>query len=218
MISDNAGCFGGAEARQFQTQYGFTMTHTSPARPQSNGKVEQANGVLKKILAQIILNDRNINLGTALARAVTIYNRRVSPSGYSSYFLLFGTQPPEEELSYPVYSREATEEEEQQWAKELVKSSAAPIARSYVSSIKASRAKVREYLQEKKALMRVYAPGDWVLRVRQRKNKFEPFYNGPWAISQSHSGNTYSLISPGGYKLLNRYNGTNLFPAYTRDG
>lgn len=142
----------------------------------------------------------------------------MSPAGYSPYFLLFGTQPPEEEQIYPMYTREATEQEEADWSEELVKIHAAPIARNYVNSMRAARAKTREYLQEKKALIRTFAPGDWVLRVRQRRHKFEPYYDGPWAISACHSGNTYSLISPGGYKMINRYNGSNLFPAYSRDG
>ena len=61
---------------------------------------------------------------------------------------------------YPIYIREATDKEECEWAHELVKSHSAPIARSYVNSLKASRAKVREYLQESKALMRTYSRGD----------------------------------------------------------
>ncbi|KHJ32457.1 putative tkp3 protein [Erysiphe necator] len=218
IISDNAGCFAGIEAQNFQAKYKLNFTHTTPVRPRSNGKVEQANGVLKSILARTILENRLQPLHSLLAHAVAIYNRRISPSGYSPFFLLFGTKPPEEELIYPIYVREPTPQEEIKWATELAKSHAAPISRSYVNSMRASRAKVREYLQEKKALMRTYVPGDWVLRVRQRRHKFEPFYDGPWAISACHPSNTYSLISPGGYKLINRYNGTNLFPAYSRDG
>ena len=217
IISDNANCFLGIEAQEFQRKHKFTMSHTTPNRPQSNGKVEQVNGILKGILVRSILDNPSIPLPTALARAVYIFNPRVAPTGYSPFFLLFGTQPPEEEISYPMYTREATKEEEIKWANELVKSHPAPIARSYVNSVKAARSKTREYLQESKALMRVFAPGDWVLRARQRKHKFEPYYDGPWAISACHPNNTYSLISPGGYNLLNRYNGTNLFPAYTRD-
>lgn len=49
--------------------------------------------------------------------------------------------------------------------------------------MKAVRDRTRVNLQEKKALMRIYTPGDWVLRVRQRKHKFEPFYDGPRAIA-----------------------------------
>ena len=48
--------------------------------------------------------------------------------------------------------------------------------------MKAARAKTREYLQESKALMRTFSIGDWVLRARQKRHKFEQFYDGPWAI------------------------------------
>ncbi|KAI0994299.1 hypothetical protein K3495_g13883 [Podosphaera aphanis] len=218
VISDNAGCFSGIEAQTFQTAHNLSFTRTTPARPRSNGKVEQANGVLKSILIRILLDNTTLELSQALAQAVMMFNRRVSSNGYSPYFLLFGTQPPEEELAYTNYEREATEQEEREWAEELARSHAAPIARSFVGSIKASRDHTRAYLQESKALMRSYAPGDWVLRVRQRRHKLEPYYDGPWAVSACHNGNTYSLVSPGGYKLINRYNGTNLFPAYVRDG
>lgn len=129
IISDNAGCFKGTNAQNFQKRYNLNMTHTTPIRPQSNGKVEQANGVLKGILARAILDNRKAPLTDTLDRAVTIYNRRISTSGYSPYFLLFGTQPPVTELIYPVYSLEATDLEEAKWAKELAKFHSAPIAR-----------------------------------------------------------------------------------------
>jgi hypothetical protein len=57
-----------------------------------------------------------------------------------------------------------------------------------------------------------------VLRVRQRAHKHEPYYDGPWAIASCHTGNVYTLRSPGGITLQNKYNGTNLFPAYSTDG
>ncbi|KHJ35256.1 putative tkp3 protein [Erysiphe necator] len=218
IISDNAICFTGVEARRFQQSNSLKFTHTTPARPQGNGKVKQANGILKGIFSRTILENKHTPLQESLARAVSIFNRRMSPAGYSPYFLLFGTQPPEEEQIYPMYTRESTEQEEADWSEELVKIHVTPIAQNYVNSMRAARAKTREYLQEKKALLRTFAPGDWVLRVRQRRHKFEPYYDGPWAISACHSGNTYSLISPGGYKMINRYNGSNLFPAYSRDG
>lgn len=78
-----------------------------------------------------------------------------------------------------------------------------PIARGYTDFIKTTRAKTRAYLQESKALMRVCRPGDWVLRVRQRGHKFEPYFGGSLAVSAFHANNTYSLISPGGYRMFN---------------
>ncbi|KAI0994514.1 hypothetical protein K3495_g13668, partial [Podosphaera aphanis] len=218
IISDNALCFTGIEAQQFQLRNNLSFTQSTPIRPRSNGRVEQANGILKAILTRTLLDTPGLKLVDALSRAVSIFNRRTSPNGYSPFFLLFGTQLPNEEQTYSAYVREPTPQEERDWTVELVRSHAAPIARSYVASMKATRDKTRAYLQEKKAVMRIYAPGDWVLRVRQKKHKFEPYYDGPWAIAACHVNNTYSLVSPGGFKLGNRYNGTNLFPAYVREG
>jgi hypothetical protein len=54
--------------------------------------------------------------------------------------------------------------------------------------------------------------------MRQRKHKHEPYYDGPWAVVGCYSGNTYTLRSPGGIVLDNKYNGLNLFPAYVQNG
>lgn len=88
-----------------------------------------------------MLDNQNVSFSILLQRAVAIYNCRISPSGYSPFFLLFGTQPPESETIYPIYTREVTDEEEKDWTKELVTNHAAPIARSYVGSVRAARAK-----------------------------------------------------------------------------
>ncbi|KAI0992236.1 hypothetical protein K3495_g15950 [Podosphaera aphanis] len=100
-----------------------------------------------------------------------------NPPKFKSFFC------PQQQLTFTAYCRDPTPEEDCIWTQELAKRHPAPIARSYVASVKAARAEVRSYLQEKKGLTRVYAPGDWVLPVRQRNNKFEPYYDGPWAIA-----------------------------------
>jgi hypothetical protein len=158
-----------------------------------------------------------IPLQDLLQVAVNMHNRTPRPSGYSPYFLMYGTILPDR-LIPQAYTREYTEREEIVFQKEMAKYHEAQPARERASGLKASRDKIRSYLQEKKALMRVYAPGDWVLRTRARKHKLEPYYDGPWAIVGCHDNNTYTIRSPGGIELRNKYNGTNLFPAYVADG
>ena len=55
------------------------------------------------------------------------------------------------------------------------------------------------------------------MRARQRRYKLEPYYDGLYAVVLTHRGNTYTLRTPGGITLQNRYNGDLLFPAYTRE-
>lgn len=74
------------------------MIHTTLFRPRSNGKIEQIIGVLKSILSRAILDNRKLTFATALARAVHIFSRGFSPLGYSPFFFLYGTKPPEEKL------------------------------------------------------------------------------------------------------------------------
>lgn len=51
------------------------------------------------------------------------------------------------------------------------------MARDYFDSLKASRDQVRAYLQEKKGLIRTYAPGDRALRTKERADKSESYYD-----------------------------------------
>ncbi|KAI1395400.1 hypothetical protein F4819DRAFT_478551, partial [Hypoxylon fuscum] len=51
-----------------------------------------------------------------------------------------------------------------------------------------------------------------------RTAKHEPYYDGPWTIINCHPSNIYRIRSPRGIPLSNKYNGTNLFPAYVDDG
>lgn len=74
MISDNAGCLSSTEAKQFQKHHGLFTTDTSARPPQGNGKLEQDNGVLKKILTRAMLDAINEPLTKKLFRAVTIYD------------------------------------------------------------------------------------------------------------------------------------------------
>ncbi|KAI1002320.1 hypothetical protein K3495_g5878 [Podosphaera aphanis] len=217
-ISDNHCAFVREAVSNWHKARGTTAIKITPQRPRGNGKVEQANGILKNILNRLVLDMAEMTYSTIIDRAVSIYNRRVGPYGYSSHFLMFGTKPPHEQLIYRIYNREPTFEEDEIFAEDPIKLNAAPLARSYVASLKCARYTVRALTQENKALVRVFAAGDWALRVTSRNHKHEPYYDGPWPITSCHQNNTYSLSSPGGVNLANKYNGSNLFPAYVKDG
>ncbi|KAI0992919.1 hypothetical protein K3495_g15265, partial [Podosphaera aphanis] len=92
-ISDNAGCFSGTEAKEWHLRHGSKVMPVTPMRPRGNGKVEKANGDIKRLLVREFHANPNIDAKQLLPRVVAIKNRTPGPSGYSPYFLLFGTQP-----------------------------------------------------------------------------------------------------------------------------
>ena len=185
--------------------------------------MEDANGLMalsKKIWKNNLRVLVELTPEAALKKALLIYNSRPSEYGYSPHFLLFGVTP---RLSNPApntnfYTREETNNETQSFIKDLAnrKKEQINLLRNSVNSVKACQAYVRSLLAENKAFHRIFAKGDWVLRQRKRKHKFEPFYDGPFSIVKCHRGNTYTLMTPGGIIMTNTYNGERLFPAYHR--
>jgi hypothetical protein len=152
-----------------------------------------------------------------LQTAVKFHNKITRPSGYSPYFFIYGTIPPDR-MSPEAYAKESTWGKKETHKRKLAQHHEALIARERINGLKASRNQVRAYLQEKKALLRVYASDNWVLRVRQRYHKLEPFYDNSWVIASCYNNNIYIFRSPGGVLLANKYNKTNLFPTYVQNG
>jgi hypothetical protein len=121
---------------------------------------------------------------------------------------------------FEPYVREPTEQEEAIAAVEAVRTSRKHVeaARNAVRDGKAHRGHLRSLLQEKKALHRVFGKGDWVLSARERNNKAEPHYTGPYLVVQAHNDDSYTLATPGGETQKNRYHGQHLFPAFEVEG
>lgn len=87
-------------------------------------------------------------------------------------------------------------------------------ARRWANSAKAVRDATRSFSQEEKAELRRWTTGDWVLRVRARQHKLEPYYDGPFQVIKAFPNNTYHLAMVSGVELQGIYSGDNLFPAY----
>lgn len=119
FIIDNARCFTGQDAVYFQELHKLTFTNTTPSRLQANGKVEQANRVLKIILTNAVLDNKDEPPAILLSKVVAMYIIFESPTGYCPFFKILGTQPPDNEILCPTNTKEATTREEEMWATEL---------------------------------------------------------------------------------------------------
>ena len=220
MISDNGSSFLAAETKTFLNRLKIKYHQTTPYHPRTNGRCERFNGTIKKVWIALLTQSTHLPPEEALRKVLRIYNTRPSENGYFPHFLLFGVKA---RLSNPApvsfYIREETEEEARASVRDLASRGKEQInmIRDSVNSVKASQAHIRSLLAEKKAFSRTFAKGDWVLSQRERKHKFEPFYDGPFSVIKCHEGNTYTLMTPGGITLKNKYNGARLFPAYHRE-
>ncbi len=221
IISDNAATLGSsAQLNAFLARNGVKLIKTTPYHPRTNGKVEQLNGRLKRLLTAWFAIPGNTDKHKGLRWALRTYNTTIHDTRYSPFFLLYGTVPKDQQPyeAFLTYEREPSPEEKTRHAQELASQEDRKTALRYTQSARYTRDVTRARLQESKAQFRTYAVGDWVLRVRQRRHKLEPFYDGPWQITQVYANHTYSLQSPGGVHIHNRYNAELLFPAYVRDG
>ncbi|KAI0996979.1 hypothetical protein K3495_g11203 [Podosphaera aphanis] len=141
IVSDNAGVFQSAEAVEWHKSNGTKIRPITPLRLNGNGRFEQANGKIKAIVIKLIMDQPGRPVQEYFHCAVYIYNRPKGPNGYSPYFLMYGTHPPQEQQICHAYEHESTPEEEKQWSEELVRAQAANTARIDVASMKAAREK-----------------------------------------------------------------------------
>lgn len=95
IIADNAGAFMSEEAVAWHAARGTKMQRTSSHHPRSNGLMERVNGMIKAIFYGLQQQDRTEEMTVLIVKAVAIYNRRSKMHGYSPFFLLYGTQPPD---------------------------------------------------------------------------------------------------------------------------
>ncbi|CAD6502900.1 BgTH12-02574 [Blumeria graminis f. sp. triticale] len=217
LVTDNGQAFVSKEMSAFCRDKSIEQSLTKPYRPQTNGKVERFNGTIKSIFYAVSSINPSRSIQWILDQSLSTYNRRPNSTGYAPIFLALGVT--HEEPPSP-YVRELTPSEESSFAADLVKlyNPRVQNARMNVATGKASRDEIRSYLQERKARLRVFGKGDWVLRQRKRDHKGEPFYDGPFIVGDATPQNGYLLRTPGGFTLQNEYHGQQLFPAYVRDG
>ncbi|RKF82740.1 Transposon Tf2-9 polyprotein [Golovinomyces cichoracearum] len=140
LISDNGASFLAYETRQFLDHYKIRYHQTTPYHPRTNGRCEKLNGVIKKILSNILMAAVGLTAEEALKKALLIYNTRPSENGYSQ-FLLFGVA---QNLSNPApttffYTREETQDETKALTKDLAsrKKEIKDMIRNSVNSVKA---------------------------------------------------------------------------------
>jgi hypothetical protein len=112
LINNNASKFNSSKAEAWHQQYGTSVHPTTPAQPRGNSKVEQINDQLKATITRMHLAYSETLLPDLLQTAVKLHNRITRPNGYSPYFLMYGTIPPNR-TSPEAYAKESTWKEKE---------------------------------------------------------------------------------------------------------
>jgi hypothetical protein len=165
LINTTASEFNRKIAKEWHNQHNIRVLPTTPAKPRGNDKIKQLNSVLKSIITRVHLTHSNIFLPNLLQSAINIQNRTPKPNGHSLFLLFYGIAP-SDRTSPDAYTRESTKEEDMAHERKMAHHYKASENCSRAKRLKTSRNQVRAYLQKKKAFFRIYAPGDWVLRVK----------------------------------------------------
>lgn len=166
--------------------------------------MEDFKGILKSIFHAVYSINLNYDFYWVLEQALGTYNRRPNSTCYAPVLLPFGIVP---DNKIEPYVCEAIVDEEATHTLEIVKiNNSKKKAQLNMASGKASRDKIRSYLQETKARLRVYIKGEWVLRQRKREHKVEPFYDVTFLVSDATKDNGYIFRTPG-VILENKFHG-----------
>ena len=223
IVTDNGTPFTAAATQQILTLYGITRREIVPYRPQANGKVERFNQSILRILRGLAEDHPRTSWENLLPRALEVYRATPMLSGHTPYYLAYGTPPPRDPVGRPsevltTYTREPTPEDDRRaYFARALEVDLAGTEREAVNSSRYARDATRSFLQRDKALLGQFAPGDWVLRRRRAKHKFDARYDGPHRVVAAHPDSTYDLESANGMPI-GRLHGERLYPAHVYDG
>lgn len=220
IVTDNGAQFISHEVTSYLKPHNIIHRKTTPYHPQSNGRCERFNGVLKQILYGLVQHYPALTFDILLNVALNIYRHRTLPHGYSPYFLVFGCLPPQSDTAaiHTTYAREPTPDDETEQANFLRytrERDGLASVRTDINNVKFMQNTVRSLLAEKKAMLREFQLGDWVLRKREKRHKQEPWVDGPHQVTKCFPNKVYSLRTMNGDLLKNNYHADRLFPAYS---
>ncbi|QQK39479.1 Ribonuclease H-like protein [Penicillium digitatum] len=184
---------------------------TTPYHPRTNGKVENFNGLLGRMLTKYCMGKPTRVWDLYLAQALFATRvREHATSGKSPFYLVYGTHPRLPGDTELVTSIRGPAELDN-------KIMAVNHARAEANEALLHKAIRAQKIQDEKVTTCSLQPGKWVLVRNEAKQKFESQWFGPYKILKAHPLGTYALAEPGGRVLRNLVNGRRLVDAFVEN-
>ena len=207
LISDNGPNLLSGAVRHFLQLIQARHRTTTPYHPRTNGKVENFNGLVGRMLTKYLMGKPTRLWDEYLTQAVFAARvREHTVSKRSPYFLVYGVHPritSDNDDSPDLRPQEGREGQIQRLAD----------ARSKANELLLAHAIKKRQIRDEAVTKTGFKPGDWVLVRNEGKKKYENTWFGPYKVLQSHPLGTYALAEPGGRVLRNLINGARLLDA-----
>ena len=209
ILSDNGRNLLAGAVRYFVKLLQTRHRTTTPYHPRTNGKVENLNGILGRMLTKYLMNKPTRAWDLYLQQA--LFATRVhehAVSGFSPFYLVYGIHPripsdPSDSLGPEASRTDAIQNLSD--------------ARTKANELLLARAIRTKRVRDSLVTRTSFQPNDWVLIRNETGKKFESKWFGPYRVLQSHPLGTYALAEPNGYVLRTLINGSRLLEANVDD-
>ncbi|KAF6069511.1 Integrase core domain family protein [Candida albicans] len=217
VICDNGRQFIANDVQSWCQHHFVKLIHTSNYHPISNGRVERANGLIKKILRGLI-GPSLPNWDSVLYKAVQIYNGTPTIHGHTPYFLAMGISTHSSNYRDQLVQAFPPSPTEAEFNEEVAMLRLHELVVKGKSVDKHNDAKTQKMAYQKMmsapfGIPANFQKGQWIYRRRKKSAKNQYNFDGPFLIEEVRNNNSY-IISRNGKREKGTYHQDMLKPAF----
>lgn len=224
IVADNGAPLNNGFLDEFTKRAHIRMKHSSAYHPRGNSKAERSVQLVKTILKHITPNMTAWD--THVYWAAEIVNNTKMMYGYSPREIAFGKKSHKFADNIAAILRKVlidgtfTDHLDREENVHLAMLNHKVLRKARDTNYD-NKVKIREALQRTRLNTEnkvPYTKGDFVYRLRVKKNKFEPTWDGPYTVYAKVGKNTYKLLNEDNTLRKNTYEASKLKPAYSYYG
>ncbi|KAJ1330712.1 hypothetical protein BSLG_009164 [Batrachochytrium salamandrivorans] len=218
IISDRGKSFLAEGISEFERENSIRHLATTPYHPQTNGMVERMHSMLGHGLTTLVADKRDRWDEYLPQVLLAIRTRTHAVTGFSPFYLLFGTHPrlpndetPPRSSLMPLDEIERMEENSEFIARNLEEVGQARSAANIRTKAQAEAMRKRNGFDENTPDY-YFKVGDMVKMKHHDRQKLEFNWKGPYHVVDVGHPGTYWIMTPQGLRLPNAVNQADLAP------